>query len=98
MTQWDQTLTQIWVEQNNTTIKNIKKINMTPKEKAEQLDDKMYTCYQCHIDKYTSKQCALKAVDEILNALKHPPNFNRQVVNINTLDYWKEVKQEIELL
>ena len=39
---------------------------MTPKEKAKELVDKMLYCYQGHIDKYTSKQCALIAVGEIL--------------------------------
>ena len=67
-------------------------MGITSKEKAKELVDKM----TMEIGKFNSKQCALITVDEILDSLKHPPNFNRQVVNINTLKYWQEVKQEIE--
>ena len=31
---------------------------MTPKEKAQDIFDKMLFCYQGHIDEYTAKQCA----------------------------------------
>jgi hypothetical protein len=42
---------------------------MTSKEKAKELVDKMLYCYQGHIDKYTAKQCALIAVNEIQNVI-----------------------------
>ena len=79
---------------------------MTTKEKAEDLIHQYRIMLMDYGDDYgeeilvsiLSSRCALIAVDEILNALKHPPNFNRQVVNINTLEYWAEVKQEIENL
>jgi len=60
---------------------------MTPKEKAQELIDKYQFVY---IQNYTSmfevKQCALIAVDEIIDTPNPMPN------------YWEEVKQEIEKL
>jgi hypothetical protein len=71
---------------------------MTPKEKAKELYDKFlpYTYYHYRdqkIEIYNTKQCALIAVDEILNFrtfLKSMP--------LEDIKYWQEVKQEIELL
>ena len=74
---------------------------MTPKEKAEELVDKFYqtTPNETWIDEplgefmqtYTAwgqaKQCALIAVDEILNTCVE-----------SMIYYWQEVKQEIEKL
>ena len=60
---------------------------MTPKEKAKELFNKMFLCYQGIIDEYTAKQCALIAVDEIL---EHCYEVMKP--------FWEEVKQEIELL
>ena len=59
---------------------------MSPKEKAEELLDKM----TMEIGKFNSKQCALVAVDEIINAGKDVDEFSDS--------YWQEVKQEIEKL
>ena len=69
-------------------------MTLTPKEKAKELIEK----YQfVEIANYTSmfevKECALIAVDEIIDAL----DFN-QWQNAKQIDYWKEVKQEIEKL
>ncbi len=66
---------------------------MTPKEKAEELVDKMLYCYQGHIDEYTAKQCALIAVDEIFEALDEHHWQNR-----NVTEYYREVKHELEKL
>jgi hypothetical protein len=67
---------------------------MTPKEKAKELYDKYEFVY---IQNYTSKheviQCALIAVDEIINS--RPAITASQIVYKN---YWQEVKQEIEKL
>jgi hypothetical protein len=66
---------------------------MTPKEKAEELVDK-YDILQAIIEGfsfYDSKQCALIAVDEILDSVKG--NF---IYSIKFHEYWQEVKQEIE--
>ena len=60
---------------------------MTPKEKAEELLDKM----TMEIGKFNAKQCALIAVDEILES-------NMINLHLHQIDYWEEVKQEIELL
>jgi hypothetical protein len=69
---------------------------MTPKEKAKELVDKFqsgYTIngfnYQFQNDLEDAKQCALIAVDEIINTF----------IDIDPkLKYWQEVKQEIQKL
>jgi len=67
---------------------------MTPKEKAKQLVESMaFSCRECDYES-KAKQCALIAVEEIKEAIFwHPyesPNFE--------LEYWQEVKIEIEAL
>lgn len=57
------------------------------KLKAKELVEKMLHCYQDNIDEYTAKQCALVAVDEILDACK-----------TYLSSYYLEVKKEIEKL
>ena len=84
---------------------------MTPKEKAQELFDKYYRLfnnfpnYQYVIENlntiqdeklYTTKQCALIAVNEILD-LKHIVTLRRNMHEME-LEYWDEVKQEIEKL
>lgn len=59
---------------------------MTPKEKAQELVDKM--AFQ--ICKTDAKECALIAVDEILKISEHESPL--------TYVYYMEVKQEIEAL
>lgn len=80
---------------------------MTPKEKATEIFDKHYRLfnnfpnYQYVIENlntiqdeklYTAKQCALIAVDEIINELIGH-DFSR-----NAIVFWTSVKQEIEKL
>ena len=68
---------------------------MTPKEKAKDLYDSYWYClFESNIEKknYWSKQCALIAVDEILFIVSKYNDTQAEV------SYWKEVKQEIELL
>jgi len=67
---------------------------MTPQEKAKELVDKMLYCYQGHIDEYTAKQCALIAVDELIEVASDYCDYDETV----TKEYWQEVKQEIENL
>jgi hypothetical protein len=70
---------------------------MTPKEKAEELIDKMYYSRRYDdVENYIplkawehAKQCALIAVDEIINDLIHIEQ---------DYSYWQEVKREIKLL
>ena len=82
---------------------------MTPKEKAIELFDKYYRLfnnfpnYQYVIENlntiqdeklYITKQCALIAVEEIKEAIFWHP-YERPYFE---LEYWQEVKQEIENL
>ena len=69
---------------------------MTPKEKAEELVNKYHKDYDLlfwDLSWIQAKQCALIAVDEILETISR---FIEGIVL--ELDYWQEVKQEIELL
>lgn len=66
---------------------------MTPKEKAQELFDKMHEeIYNrdMYNDLYRAKQCALIAVDEILYITEHE--------SPSTYVYYVKVKQEIENL
>ena len=69
---------------------------MTPKEKAEYLINKFEDGdLECSTDYggcsfIDTKQCALIAVDEILNLCWNG--------NLKAKEYWQEVKQEIENL
>ena len=77
---------------------------MAPKEKAKELVDTFKpNAYRgaCEendelMELYHSKQCALKAVDEIILANPHSNPLNTDVYS--TMSYWQEVKQEIEKL
>ena len=60
---------------------------MTPKEKAQELFHKFWDCDDIKSFELAN-QCALIAVDEILSIL-----FQH-----HEIDYWKEVKLEIERL
>ena len=77
-----------------------KQITMTPKEKAKELFNK-YATYVVmwtggvEVEKQNCKQCALIAVDEILEAVK---NCVDREIAIPTIIYWEKVKQEIEKL
>ena len=69
---------------------------MTPKQKAEQLLEAMaFSCRECDYEA-KAKQCALIAVDEVLEATKRydytlgpKPSYN---------NYWLKVKYQIEKL
>ena len=68
---------------------------MTPKEKAEELFGKHYIVCQEYTEEIQcsiqAKQCALIAVDEIL---KNDTIF----LYVHHLDFWQQVKHEIEKL
>jgi hypothetical protein len=72
-------------------------ITQTPKEKAEELVEMFMNIKQQKLSDYsiiyypTAKQCALIAVAEIINSTSW------QYIT-NGLDYWNEVKHEIENL
>lgn len=73
---------------------------MTPKEKAEELVNKYVGLNSGKISDYsriefpTAKQCALIAVDEIIDAI----DWHKYEVPNNELKFWFEVKKEIEKL
>jgi len=68
---------------------------MTPKEKAIELIDKFENETYSLIQGQLSKQCALIAVEEILKAVDNP---DEKYSMKDSVDYWQEVKQEIENL
>jgi hypothetical protein len=69
---------------------------MTPQQKAKQIVESMaFSCRECDYEA-KAKQCALVAVDELLEATKRydytlgpNPSYN---------DYWLKVKYQIEKL
>jgi len=67
---------------------------MTPKEKAQELFTK-FSSNTVHYD--AAKQCAIIAVDEIIktDTLIDEDTF---VMTPSYLQYWQEVKQELEKL
>ncbi len=82
---------------------------MTPKEKANEL---YFTFLKVlpdvvEIDKDTLKQCALIAVNEIIESRKEDKGFNDRLLSDASeywsahpmyLTYWEQVKKEIESL
>jgi len=80
---------------------------MTPKEKAQELFDKMHIeIYNrdMYNDLFRAKQCALIAVNEILELKETQEEYQIQYDNgewsrelgYRYSKYWQEVKQEIE--
>ena len=65
---------------------------MTAKDKAKELVDKMLNQQSYSEDLYDAKQCALIAVDEIIDYL-----ISNQITG-TLMTYWQEVKNEIEKL
>jgi len=59
---------------------------MTPKEKANELVDKFYPLLDGSSSVYTSKQCALIAVDEMID--------NAPLLS-EIKNYWREVREEV---
>ena len=68
---------------------------MTPKEKAIELVEDMHDAPEMGYNEH-AKQCALIAVDEIIDSEPQYEWSNDYWKNPN--DFWKEVKQEIENL
>ena len=87
---------------------------MTPKEKAYELVDRFMKIKKLKLSDYsiiyypTAKQCALIAVDECIESTKQLINhytkgYDERYVSIYlsmslSVQYWQEVKQEIERL
>ena len=66
---------------------------MTPKQKAEELVDKFYPMFTNSVRDTLAKQCALIAVDEILEE-----TMERDGMRVVNNQYWVDVKNEIEKL
>jgi hypothetical protein len=62
-----------------------------PKEKAEELLDKM----TMEIGKFNAKQCALIAVDELIRIAPWGGDIDGEIED-DSKEYYIEVKQEIE--
>jgi len=75
---------------------------MTPQEKAKELIEKYLNMNDGLIQEFIpipiegAKQCALIAVDEIINSNPHSNPLNTDVHS--TMSYWNEIKHEIEKL
>ena len=74
---------------------------MTPKKQAQELFDKMmyHIMHNCQptLSEMVARECALVAVDDILNIRMINRIVNRHQLG-SEYDYWLQVKQEIELL
>ena len=68
---------------------------MTPKEKATELTCKYFNLIFLDLDYDQAQQCALMAVDEIINAL---PPYEYGLEFVAKFQYWLDVKIEIEQL
>lgn len=74
---------------------------MTPKEKAEKIYKNYEFVYiQNYISKHEVKECALIAVEETIRTLNEDIRDIdvRGNILLDLIDYWREVKQEIEKL
>ena len=72
---------------------------MTPKEKAQELYNKFLnpsgdTYLYNMLEHESAKECALIAVDEILEAI----NWHEFETPNKEIEYWEKVKQEIQNL
>ena len=70
---------------------------MTSKERADKLVHDMYTVRSGSVGMiplYFAKECALIAVDEILNTIE----YSSQADELSKVSYWTEVKEEISKL
>jgi hypothetical protein len=70
---------------------------MNPKEKAQEIYEKYiaFVGTSFHAKKYAI-ECSLISVNEVINSNPHSNPFNTNP--FSTMDFWIEVKQEIENL
>ena len=79
-------------------------MELTPKEKAKELFSKYQNIYLTEdsmgIDDEIAKQCALIAVDEIINSRPSAPILSDAGSFVNDIEesteWWKKVKEELE--
>jgi hypothetical protein len=73
---------------------------MTPKEKARELVEAMaFSCRECDYES-KAKQCALIAVEEIINSSPLEPAhpYDYVIAEREAMEFWQEVKNEINKL
>jgi hypothetical protein len=73
---------------------------MTPKQKAVDLFNDYYSYLKANLmydeeARLDAKVCALIAVDEIINICLPSSEYGGVITNA-TIEYWQEIKQEIE--
>jgi hypothetical protein len=71
---------------------------MTPKEKARELVEAMaFSCRECDYES-KAKQCALIAVEEIINSSPLEPAhpYDYVIAEREAMEFWQEVKNEIQ--
>lgn len=73
---------------------------MTPKEKANDILDKFWLLDKVKpmLTEKQAKQCALIAVDEIMEELDLIREITGSSFVLETIEYYLQVKKEIELL
>jgi hypothetical protein len=71
---------------------------MTPQEKAIVLVHKFDNCMEFSTPQRFAKQCALIAVDEIINETSPLELHPLGTYTNPKIEYWEQVKQEIEKL
>jgi hypothetical protein len=77
---------------------------MTPKEKAKELVEKFNEIHQTNFRNRAyaqtqAKQCALIAVDEILNVLEEIPDLKVEGnILLDKIEYYKGVLMEVDML
>jgi hypothetical protein len=71
---------------------------MTPKEKAKELVLKFEAYTDSADERGFAKECALFTVDEILEitASRYYNLQTSELIEVKYMEYWQEVKQEIE--
>ena len=71
-------------------------MELTPKEKAKELVEKFSDLEDGEMYIGKAKQCALIAVDEIINSLENYGKESDELQNMeNDFRYWQEVRQEL---
>ena len=68
---------------------------MTPKKYANEMVEKMRLS-SLRMSKKDANNCALIAVNEIMEQLDEVRNITGSRYVLRMIDYWQEVKQEIE--
>jgi hypothetical protein len=71
---------------------------MTPKEKALELIEGHFECIGSGYSGYyeSAKGSALITVEEIVKVINCDGFYTTHIEDLNNLNYWDEVKQEIE--